>query len=137
MNYFKNKTVAVTGGTGFIGSRLAERLAFETGATVNVLVHTWNKATWVSRANVNLIQGEVTNKESLEPLLENVDITFHCAMSGSPPLCHSVNPTGTRNVLEACEKYGVKRVVHFSTVGVHGPYIAVSYTHLTLPTITE
>jgi nucleoside-diphosphate-sugar epimerase len=34
-----------------------------------------------------------------------------------------VNVEGTRNVLEACVKFGVKRIVHFSTIGVHGPYL--------------
>ena len=123
MNFYNNKKVAVTGGTGFIGSRIAERLAFEEGAIVNVLVLTWNKATWVSRADVNLIKGDVTNKESLELLLKDVDIVFHCAISGNYASARSVNIEGTRNVLEACEKCGVKRVVHFSTIGVHGPYI--------------
>ncbi len=123
MSFYKDKVVAVTGGTGFIGSRLAERLSFEEGAQVKVLVHNWNKATWISRADVNLILGDITRIDSLEPLLQDVEIVFNCAMSGIPELCRLVNVEGTRNVLEASVKSGVKRIVHFSTIGVHGPHL--------------
>jgi nucleoside-diphosphate-sugar epimerase len=119
---YAGRRVAVTGGTGFIGSRLAERLAFEEGARVRVLVRDWRKATWVSRADVSLVPGDVTDPASLSALLEDAEIVFHCAATGgAPEPCHQVNVMGTRNVLEASARHGVRRVVHFSTVGVHGP----------------
>ena len=123
MSDYKNKIVAVTGGTGLIGSRLAERLSFEEGAYVKVLVHNWNKATWVSRADVDLIPGDITQIDSLMRLLQDAEIVFNCAVSGQPELCRLVNVEGTRNVVEACIKSKVKRIVHFSTIGVHGPYL--------------
>jgi nucleoside-diphosphate-sugar epimerase len=121
MSEYRDKTVVVTGGTGFIGSRLAERLAFEHRARVNVLVRNWSKATWVSRADVNLFLGDVMLPESLGPPLEGAAVVFHCAMAGSPDLCRRVNVEGTRNLLVACLERGVRRIVFFSTVAVHGP----------------
>src|SRR5262249_24756149 len=116
--------VAVTGGTGSIGSRLAERLAFEERARVRVLVHDWRKATWVSRADVELMLGDVTQPETLDPFVSGAAVVFHCVgIGGTPKRCRAVNVEGTRHVLEACARSSVKRIVYLSTIGVHGPHL--------------
>lgn len=121
---YTGRRVAVTGGTGFIGSRLAERLALEEGADVKVLVRDWRKATWVSRADVTLVEGDVTKPDTLASLMDKVEIAFHCAVTGGPlEQCRRVNVEGTKNVLNACVLAGVRRIIYFSTIGVHGPFL--------------
>jgi nucleoside-diphosphate-sugar epimerase len=121
---YKSKKVLVTGGTGFIGCRLAERLVLEEGAEVKVLVNRWFKAVSVSRSNVQLIQGNIVDLETVDAAVKGCDVVFHCVgVGGDRRYCMEVNVNGTRNVLQACQKYGVERVVYLSTVGVHGPCI--------------
>ena len=121
VNYSK-KRILVTGGTGFIGGRLAERLTFEEGADVRVLVHDWRHAVWVSRTPATLIKGDVTKPESLSNAMDGCQIVFHCVgVGGSVETCQSVNVAGTRNVLRAALDAGVGRVVYLSSIAVHGP----------------
>jgi nucleoside-diphosphate-sugar epimerase len=113
---YRAKRVLVTGGTGFIGGRLAERLAFEHGAEVVILLRDWRRAVWASRIPAKMVEGDVNDPSSLARAVNGCQVVFHCAMSDL-----RTNRDGTRNVLEAAEAAGVARVVHLSTVGVHGP----------------
>lgn len=138
MNEYKDKKVAVIGGTGFIGSRLTEKLCLEENAEVNVLVHTWSKATWVSRTTANLIQGDILQSEQVEKAIAGCDIVFHCVgVGGTLEQCRKINVEGTRNILEACEKLGVKRIVYLSSVVVHGAAITVGMNESSSYTSTE
>lgn len=113
---YTGKRVLVTGGTGFIGGRLAERLCFEHGAEVVVLLRDWRRAVWASRLPARLVEGDVTDPVSTLRAMDGCQLVFHCAMGDL-----RTNRDGTRNVLEAADKAGVQRVVHLSTIGVHGP----------------
>jgi nucleoside-diphosphate-sugar epimerase len=116
------RRVLVTGGSGFVGSRLAERLAIEEGSHVRVLVRDWRKAIWVSRSPIELIQGDITDSHALLNAMQGCDIVFHCAAAfGSLEECTRTNVEGTRHVLECAERAGVQRLVYISTVAVHGP----------------
>lgn len=121
--------VLITGGTGFIGSRLALRCA-EMGYEVRVLgqqntpAEADNKRT-VEERGVQVILGSVTARPDVFKAIEGIDIVFHLAaaqheMNVPDRTFWEVNVTGTKNVLEAGIQAGVKRFVHGSTIGVYG-----------------
>jgi len=124
------KKIVVTGGTGFIGSRLVHKLA-ESGHEVNALVRTSSDLTSLKGCldKINLVYGDVTNPSSLKGVFDGVDEVYHCAgityMGGKKnPLLQKINVDGTRHVLEASRLAGVRRVVHVSSitaVGISGP----------------
>lgn len=120
------KKILVTGGTGFIGSRLVSRLASGDNE-VNVLVRTTSDLTPLEDCldRIRLVHGDVTNAESLEGHFEGLDEVYHIAgltyMGSRPnPMLEKININGTRNVLAAARKAGVKRVVHLSSITAVG-----------------
>ena len=70
---------------------------------------------------VEIVQGNVTDVESLTRAFEGADVVYHLAgvislLKSEWPLVEKVNVIGTRNVIEACRRNGVKRLVHFSSI---------------------
>jgi nucleoside-diphosphate-sugar epimerase len=119
---YANKRVFVTGATGFIGGRLAERLVVEHGADVRTLIRDLRQAVWLSRLPVTFVMGDVTHRDSLEQGMVGCDVVFHCVgVGGTVETCHETNVNGTRNVLDAAKAAGVSRVVYLSSSAVHGP----------------
>ena len=121
--------IAITGGTGFIGSRLALRF-LERGDTVKILglentpAESQNAAELI-RKGAEVIPVSVTNRETLFSSLNNVELVYHLAAAQhemNVPDQHfwDVNVQGTRNVMEACVENGVQRFIHGSTIGVYG-----------------
>lgn len=121
--------VLITGGTGFIGSRLALRCA-ERGDEVRVLAQENTDAESSNRAEltdagVEIQLGSVTDVEPVRQAMEHIDVAFHLAaaqheMNVPDEKFYAVNVEGTRNVLDAASDAGVRRVVHGSTIGVYG-----------------
>lgn len=126
--------VLITGGTGFIGSRLALR-CIESGYEVSVLgredagdVEIENR-TMLGGKGVNVIIGTVTDRQRMLEITENMNIVFHLAaaqheMNVPDELFRSVNVEGTRNMLDASLAAGVERFVHGSSIGVYDPDVS-------------
>jgi nucleoside-diphosphate-sugar epimerase/2-polyprenyl-3-methyl-5-hydroxy-6-metoxy-1,4-benzoquinol methylase len=119
----------ITGGTGFIGSRLALRLRAD-GHEVRVLGQVNNEAEAANRREIEATGAEVvlagvTEPERVAEALEGVDVVFHLAAAQHEANVgdehfREVNVAGTETLAEACVKAGVKRLVHGSTIGVYG-----------------
>jgi len=121
----RGKKALVTGATGFIGGRLAERLVSEEGVKVRVLVRTPGKAEWLVSSGMEVVEGDVTDLDSIRRTIEGCQIVFHCAAmmhDGQATLdeFRRVNVEGTRYVLEAAADVGVERFAHISSIAVYG-----------------
>ena len=123
------RTYLVTGGAGFIGSHITERLVRE-GHHVRVLDNfsSGHEANLESfRGDVELIRGDIRDAQLVNSATKGVDVVFHEAALGSVPrsvadpvTTHEVNLTGTLNVLLAARDVGVRRVVYASSSSVYG-----------------
>lgn len=116
------KKVLVTGGTGFIGGRLVEKLILDRHVEVRVLVRDFSKAWRLARLPVEMIHGDITDPEPVRKAVEGCDSIVNCAFgtTGTQEAKHAVNVQGTRNILEAALQFGVGRIVHLSTGMVYG-----------------
>lgn len=113
------KTVAVTGYTGFTGGALARRLAAE-GFHVRALA----RSAQTSEAGIEVVTGVLGDSEALDRLVAGADTVFHVAAmyrnEGEFDEFFRVNVEGTRALMEASIRAGVRRFVYCSTIGVHG-----------------
>ena len=118
-----DKKIFITGATGFIGGRLAERLILEHGLQVRALVRNFARASRLARLPVEMVGGDVLEPESLERAIHGCEVVFHCAYGniGDADYQRKVNVEGTENVIKAALKHGVQRFVYISTVSVYGP----------------
>jgi nucleoside-diphosphate-sugar epimerase len=115
----------VTGATGFTGGHLARQLAAR-GDSVRALVRDPARGTEpLSAAGVEIVAGDVRDRAALVAASAGVDVVYHVAavyrQAGLPLETYwNVNAVGPGEVVEAAAASGVRRVVHCSTVGVHG-----------------
>jgi len=116
--------VLVTGATGFTGGHLARTLAAR-GDTVRALVRDPRRGADLTAAGVELAPGDLTDRAALDRAARGVEVIYHIAaiyrQAGLPDAAYrAVNAAAVRSVIEAAANAGARRVVHCSTVGVHG-----------------
>jgi len=116
----------VTGGTGFIGSRVVRRLR-ERGDEVVALVRSPEKASELRELGCELVEGDLTSEQAIRDGVRGCDAVFHIAavykvgIPGSErPAMRDANVGGTERVLDAAIDAGVQRIVYVSTVAVFG-----------------
>ena len=115
-------TILVTGAGGFLGGRVCEILDGGGVASVRAGVRRWSSAARVGRLPVEIVTCDVRDLVQVERAVAGATAVVHCAVGD-----RAVTVDGTRNVLEASARHGVKRVVHISTIAVYGakfPFVA-------------
>jgi NAD+-dependent farnesol dehydrogenase len=113
--------IFITGGSGFIGQCLAEKLASD-NHDVTVLIRDTSKSDEFLKKGIHVIAGDIFNTGRLKTGMVDCDWVFHLAAytkpsSKDPDLPYRTNVTGTVNVLDAARENGVKRVILTSTAG--------------------
>ena len=107
-------TLAVTGATGFVGQALLDR-----AMAADVPVRALTRRDQPNRAGITWIAGDLGNMAALDQLVDGTTAVIHVAGVVNAPDVHgfeSGNVTGTRNVIEAAQKAGVRRFVHVSSL---------------------
>jgi dihydroflavonol-4-reductase len=117
-------TDLVTGATGFTGGHLARALVAR-GRSVRALVRDESRASDLRECGVQLVQGDLRDAEAVRRAMNGVDVVYHIAavyrQAGVPADTYrAINAVAARTVVAAAAEAGVRRVVHCSTVGVHG-----------------
>jgi len=116
--------VAVTGGTGVVGSALVGRLV-ESGAEVRALHRSQVGRERLASAGAEPVAGDVLDYDSIRSLVDGCERVFHVAgvnevCSPRPGLMRRVNVEGSRVVMGACRDAGVCRMIHTSSAATIG-----------------
>lgn len=126
------KRILITGGAGFIGSHLAERLVEENQVVVydNLHRNAIQFCDFVDHPNFRIVHGDIMDRATLEEAVHGCQIVIHCAaIAGvysvvrNSVMTMEVNLLGTHRALQVAVDAKVERFVHFSTSEVYGPFI--------------
>ena len=126
----RNGRILVTGGAGFIGSHLVDRLLRLGNEVVVFDDYTSGSPAQLAhlgtRADLHLIEGDIRDQATLDKAMRGVRHVYHLATRNvrlslvQPTVVHEVNTTGTLNVLKAAASAGVRRLLYCSSSEVNG-----------------
>jgi UDP-glucose 4-epimerase len=138
----KNSRILITGGAGNIGSHIADSCIKE-GAKEIIIIDNLSRGSkenleWAQKnGNIKLVEGDINNTKLLDSCFNGIDYVFHeaairitqCAQD--PKLAHQVLIDGTFNVLDACVRHKVKKVIFASSASVYGEpdYLPIDEKH--------
>lgn len=107
--------ILITGATGFIGKHLIPELGF---CEVRCLVRKTSDVSWLK--NVELFYGDIVDVNSLDEAMKGIDIVIHMAavVFEKKEIQDRINVEGTKNVVEACRKNKIKKLIYLSSVAV-------------------
>lgn len=134
-------TIFVTGGTGFIGTKLVNALV-QKGHSVRALSRSTSNRGGLDHERISFVSGDLLDKESLRRGMEGCAQVYHLAAyaknwARDPSVFFRHNVDGMKNVVEAAREAGVKRVVFTSTIVVYGPTAPGVVGDESMPRITQ
>jgi len=133
--------ILVIGGTGFLGSHIVEQLAARGGEETAVVLDLVEPSEQARVQNVQYLKGDIRDEARIVEVLNEVkpSVVLHTAspVHGLPSkIYYEVNDAGTRNIVQACLKTSVKKLVYTSSTGVvwtGGPFNDVTEDQVQIP----
>lgn len=121
----QGKKVLVTGATGFIGGRLAQRLASEEKAIVTATGRKLANVPFLQQPNVTLEKADLLDTERMATLIEGQAIIFHVAAwlshsADDADKAYAINVTATETLIRAAATHGAERVIVVSSMTAYG-----------------
>lgn len=140
----KNKKILVTGGAGFIGSHLVDKLVEKENEVTVVDNLSASKLSnlSISLNKINFLNIDIRDAEAIDKAVMKNEIVFHLAANADvpvsvedPELDFTTNVDGSYNVLKSCLKHDIKKVIFASSAAVYGNplYTPISEKHPTVP----
>ncbi|MEM7330985.1 MAG: NAD(P)-dependent oxidoreductase [Chloroflexota bacterium] len=118
------KRTLVTGATGFIGGRLAQRLAAEEGAIVTGTGRSLEKVPFLKETAVTLQKVDLLDETGMRQAMTDQDIVFHVAAwlgrEGGDERAYAINVTATEMIVKLAKELGVGRIVLVSSIASYG-----------------
>jgi nucleoside-diphosphate-sugar epimerase/predicted dehydrogenase len=128
----RGEKVLVTGGTGFLGKKVTERLIAD-GYSVRVLARKLARVDPLVALGAEIVWGDVADSTSFDAAFTGCDFVVHLAAgtSGSEQDAETATLQGTRNLLELCARHKPRKLVYISSCSVYGVADSPSGTHIT------
>jgi len=116
----------LTGATGFVGPVLARELV-KRGRKLRILARHTSDIKALESLDLEIVFGDIRDKKFVESAVKGVENVIHLAFARHGDHLEDIktNINGTRNLLEACKKYGVKHFLLYSSVTVYGEALEV------------
>lgn len=120
--------ILITGGLGFLGSHLSSRLS-ASGEAVRIFARP-QRAIEEKASPYEIVQGDIRDPEAVDRAVRGAEVVVHLVSNfrkgGSDEKeAYAVNVEGTKNVLAACSRHGIRQLLHCSTIGVHGSVLEI------------
>lgn len=131
----EGKKVLVTGATGFIGGRLAQRLATEEGAIVTGLGRNLDAVPFLKQDGVTMRRVDLQDNTAMRDAIAGQDFVFHVAAwmgrTGREADAYALNVTATEQLIKLAAEAGVQRIILVSSIAAYGwpQHLVVQETH--------
>ena len=146
-DYYKNKSILVTGGAGSIGSALVRKLLILNVKIIRIFDNNetalFDLGNELQSEKIRLLVGDIKDKERLKRAFEGIDVVFHAAALKHVPLCEynpfdavKTNILGTQNVLNVALDEEVEKVITISTDKAVNPSNVMGATKLLAERLT-
>lgn len=117
--------VLVTGPTGLLGNNLVRELLNDGRFEVHAFVHSNRSKKKLEGLPVEIVIGDILDKDRVQEAISGMDVVFHCAASTKiyppkDPKIYDVNINGTNNIVEGCLKHNTHRLIYVGTANSFG-----------------
>jgi len=112
--------ILITGATGHVGKVLVKKL-LESNNKLRLFVRDTSKLSGLDQTRFEIVKGDITDLKSLIRATQGVEKVYHLAskitlMPGNEEFVHNINVNGTKNVIKACQKNNVDKLLYVSSI---------------------